>query len=330
MDTVLVIGGAGYIGSHTCLDLHRRGFVPVVYDNLHNGHRQFVKWGPFERGDIRDGVRLKQVFERYLPCATIHFAGLIEVGQSVIDPLSFFEINVGGTTAVLRAADEAGCRNVVFSSTCATYGIPLSAPIAESHVQMPISPYGRSKLMIEEMLRELQAHRGFSTAILRYFNAAGAAWESGIGEWHDPETHILPLAIDAALGLRDRFVINGCDYDTPDGTCIRDFVHVSDLADAHSRAVLHLLAGGASTAVNLGTGRGTSVQELLNMVEAISGQSIRIDRGPRRPGDPPALVADNAKAETVLGWKPSHDLSAIVESAWRWQRNRRQLNEKAA
>jgi len=316
---VLVIGGAGYIGAHTCLDLQRNGFTPVVYDNLSNGHRGFAKWGPFEQGDIRDLGRLTRVFEAYRPCATIHFAGLIEVGQSIRDPLSFFEINVGGSTAVLQAADAAGCRNIVFSSTCATYGTPSATPISEDHGQLPISPYGRSKLMVEDMLRELCAYREFATVILRYFNAAGAAPEHGIGEMHDPETHILPLAIDTALGLRDRFVVNGCDYDTPDGTCVRDFVHVLDLADAHTRAVKHLLAGRGASAINIGSGVGTSVQELLNMVEEVAGRSFRTDRGPRRPGDPPRLVADNRKARTVLGWEPRRDLRAIVESAWRWQ-----------
>lgn len=322
MENVLVIGGAGYIGAHTCLDLSLNGFRPVVYDNLSNGHREFVKWGPFEQGDIRDLDRLKRAFADYRPSAVILFAGLIEVGQSVRDPMSFFDVNVGGAICVLRAAEAAGCRKIVFSSTCATYGVPNEVPLSESHPQLPISPYGRSKLMIEEMLRDLNAYRGFSTVVLRYFNAAGAAPEHGIGEWHEPETHILPLAIDTALGLRERFLINGTDYQTRDGTCIRDFVHVRDLADAHTRAVQHLLAGGDNLAVNLGTGTGTSVQELLHMVEAVSGRPMRVERGPRRVGDPPALVADNRKARTLLGWRPTRDLEAIVKSAWTWQAGR--------
>lgn len=322
MNNVLVIGGAGYIGAHTCMDLFLNGFRPIVYDNLSNGHREFVKWGPLEKGDIRDSDRLTRVFAKYRPCAAIHFAGLIEVGQSILDPLLFFEVNVGGTISVLRAAEATGCCKIVFSSTCATYGIPDEVPLSENHAQWPISPYGRSKLMIEEMLRELSAHRDFSTAILRYFNAAGAALDCGIGEWHEPETHILPLAIETALGFRDHFVINGCDYDTPDGTCVRDFVHVMDLAHAHTRAVQHLLRDRGNIALNLGTGVGTSVQELLEMVEMVSGRPVLIHRGPRRAGDPPVLVADASRAWAQLGWKPSRDLAMIVESAWTWHRSR--------
>jgi UDP-glucose 4-epimerase len=327
---ILVIGGAGYIGSHTCLNLHQNGLTPIVYDNLSNGHREFVKWGAFEHGDIRDYARLKRVFEEYLPCAVIHFAGLIEVGQSVRDPLSFFDVNVAGSTAVLRAADAVGCRNIVFSSTCATYGVPLALPLSETHPQQPISPYGRTKLIVEEMLRELSAHSGFSTIILRYFNAAGAAPERGIGEWHDPETHILPLAIETALGMRREFVINGCDYETPDGTCIRDFVHVMDLADAHTRAVQHLLAGGGNAEINIGSGTGTSVRELLDMVQAVAGRPLRVRQGSRRVGDPPVLVADNSKALSILGWRPARDLAAIVESAWSWQSSRAIHSTEAA
>lgn len=322
MKNILVIGGGGYIGSHTCLDLSRKGFVPVVYDNLSNGHAEFVKWGPLEQGDIRDRARLDEVFQKYRPEAVIHFAGLIEVGQSVTDPLSFFDNNVAGSIAVFQAADAAGCRNVVFSSTCATYGVPLETPISETHPQNPINPYGRSKLIVEDILRELCAYSGFSAVMLRYFNAAGAASEEGIGEWHDPETHALPLAIDAALGRRERFSIYGQDYDTRDGTCVRDFVHVMDLADAHTKAVQYLLSGGESTAINIGTGTGTTVKELLDAVQAVSRRSFRIDKSPRRPGDSPALIADNSKAAQVLDWKPTRDLTDIVSSAWEWHSKR--------
>jgi UDP-glucose 4-epimerase len=319
---ILVIGGGGYIGSHTCLDLHRKGFTPVVYDNLSNGHAEFVKWGPLEQGDIRDRARLDQVFQQYQPAAAIHFAGLIEVGQSVTDPLAFFDNNVAGSIAVFQAADAAGCRNIVFSSTCATYGVPLETPISETHPQNPINPYGRSKLIVEDILRELCSYSGFSAVMLRYFNAAGAAFEEGIGEWHDPETHALPLAIDAALGRRERFSINGQDYETRDGTCVRDFVHVMDLADAHTKAVQYLMAGGASTAINIGTGTGTTVQELLDAVQAVSRRAFRIDKGPRRPGDSPALIADNRKAAELLDWKPTRSLTDIVSSAWQWHSKR--------
>ena len=322
MTNILVIGGGGYIGAHTCLDLHRKGYTPVVYANFRNGHPEFVKWGPLERGDIRDRARLDEVFRTHGPEAVIHFAGLIEVGQSVRDPMSFFDNNVAGSITVFQAADAAGCRNIVFSSTCATYGVPLQTPIAETHPQRPINPYGRSKLIVEEMLRDLCAHSGFAAVMLRYFNAAGAAFEEGIGEWHDPETHALPLAIDAALGRRERFSVFGQDYDTRDGTCVRDFVHVMDLADAHTRAVQYLLAGGASAAINIGTGTGTTVRELLDEVKAVSRRSFKVEEAPRRPGDSPALIAENRKAAEVLGWRPTRDLTAIVTSAWQWHSSR--------
>lgn len=320
MRNILVIGGAGYIGSHTCLELHRKGFTPVVYDNLSNGHREFVKWGPLEEGDIRDRARLQEVLDRYRPVAIILFAGLIEVGQSVRDPISFFDVNVGGAIQVLAAAEESGCRNIVFSSTCATYGVPQYAPLSELHPQNPINPYGRSKLLIEDILREMVALRGFSAVMLRYFNAAGAEPKEGLGEWHDPETHALPLAIEVALGVRAKFSIYGSDYDTRDGTCVRDFVHVMDLADAHARAVSYLLEGGESSAINLGTGTGTTVRELLSAVEAISGKSLNIELGPRRLGDSPILVADNRKAASLLGWTPGRQLDDMVASAFEWHR----------
>lgn len=317
-ETILVVGGGGYIGSHTCLDLSNKGFVPVVYDNFSNGHREFVRWGPLEQGDIRDKARLDEVFERYRPAAVVHFAALIEVGQSVKDPIGFFENNVAGSLTLLAAAKAAGCRRLVFSSTCATYGEPEETPMRESHPQAPINPYGRSKLIVEDMLRELDRYEGFRSVMLRYFNAAGADPEGRIGERHDPETHAIPLAIDAALGRRDGFSVFGEDYDTRDGSCVRDFIHVMDLADAHSRAVQYLIDGGDSIALNLGTGQGTTVKELLATVRDISGCDFTVEQGPRRIGDAPALVADNAMAKAVLGWTPRHDLNSIVQTAWNW------------
>ncbi|WP_269930284.1 UDP-glucose 4-epimerase GalE [Aminobacter sp. HY435] len=315
---ILVVGGGGYIGSHTCLDLANRGFRPIVYDNFSNGHREFVKWGPLEEGDIRDRARLDEVFAKYRPAAVVHFAALIEVGQSVKDPISFFENNVAGSLSLLAAAKAADCRRLVFSSTCATYGDPEETPMRESHRQVPINPYGRSKLIVEEMLRELDRYEGFRSVSLRYFNAAGADPEGRIGERHDPETHAIPLAIDAALGRRAGFSVFGDDYDTRDGSCVRDFVHVMDLADAHSRAVQYLIDGGDSIALNLGTGQGTTVKELLSTVRRISGRDFRVEQAPRRAGDAPALVADNAMALKVLGWTPRHDLNSIVSTAWNW------------
>ncbi|MEO9960685.1 MAG: UDP-glucose 4-epimerase GalE, partial [Nisaea sp.] len=293
---MLVVGGAGYIGAHTCLLLAQRGYVPVVYDNLTNGHAEFARWGPLELGDIRDRARLRSVFNRYEPEAIVHFAALIEVGQSVHAPLAFYDNNLAGTVSLLLAAEEAGLDKVVFSSTCATYGTPEFSPLTEDHPQAPISPYGWSKLLVEHILRDLAGLDRMRSVMLRYFNAAGADPETRIGEWHMPETHAVPLVIETALGRREQFRIFGTDYATRDGTCVRDYVHVMDLADAHVRAVDYLLGGGSSTALNLGTGTGTSVAELIEEVERVAGRPLNIERTDRRPGDPPVLVADNRRA----------------------------------
>src|SRR5712675_1757559 len=271
MTNILVAGGAGYIGAHTCLDLFSKGFTPIVYDNLSNGHAEFVKWGPLEIGDIRDRSRLDEVLAKYKPLAIIHFAAAIEVGESVRDHGAYYDNNVAGTITLLFAAQAAGIDKIVFSSTCATYGIPVSIPMGESHPQLPINPYGRSKLIVEQILQDLDRYRGLRSVILRYFNAAGADPEGRIGERHFPETHAIPLAIETALGKRSHFQVMGSDYRTRDGSCIRDFVHVSDLADAHTRAVGHLLSGGGSVALNLGTGQGTTVKELLSAIRRVSG-----------------------------------------------------------
>ena len=318
MENILVAGGAGYIGSHTCLDLFNKGYRPVTYDNLSNGHAEFVKWGPLEVGDIRDAKSLDDVLKKYKPVAIIHFAAAIEVGESVRDPISFYDNNVSGTISLLRAAQAAGVDKLVFSSTCATYGTPCRLPMDESHYQLPINPYGRSKLIVEQILKDLDSYRGFRSVILRYFNAAGADLERRIGEWHSPETHAIPLAIETALGRRAHFQVLGTDYDTRDGSCIRDFIHVLDLANAHTRAIEHLLNGHTSLALNLGTGRGTTVKELLATIERVSGRSINVSYGARREGDSPALVADNALAMERIGWVPDHDLDSIVSSAWNW------------
>ena len=318
MRDILVVGGGGYIGSHTCLDLAEKGYTPIVYDNFSNGHREFVKWGPVEEGDIRDRARLDEVFRKYAPAAVIHFAALIEVGESVKDPLAFYENNVAGSLTLFAAARAANCRRLVFSSTCATYGVPEQTPMTETHPQAPINPYGRSKLITEEILRDLCAHDGFRAVTLRYFNAAGADPDGRIGARHDPETHAVPLAIEAALGRRNGFSIFGDDYDTRDGSCVRDFVHVMDLAEAHTRAIDHLLNDGRSVALNLGTGKGTTVKELLAAIGDVVGREIAITQASRRPGDTAALVADNSMARDVLGWVPRNDLSSIVSTAWKW------------
>jgi UDP-glucose 4-epimerase len=248
----------------------------------------------------------------------VHFAAAIEVGESVRDPGGFYDNNVVGTITLLRAAQAAGIDKFVFSSTCATYGVPSSMPMNEAHPQFPINPYGRSKLIVEQILKDLDLYQGFRSVILRYFNAAGADIEGRIGEWHSPETHAIPIAIETALGRRPYFQVLGTDYDTRDGSCIRDFVHVLDLADAHTRAVEHLLNNGTSHALNLGTGHGTSVKELLEAVQHASGKNFKAKYGPRREGDSPALVADNSLARRTIGWSPRHDLKSIIDTAWNW------------
>jgi UDP-glucose 4-epimerase len=263
---------------------------------------------------------LDAVFTAHAPVAVLHFAARIEVGESVKSPGAFFDTNVGGAITLIEAARRAGVNALVFSSTCATFGDPLHLPMNEGHPQAPLNPYGRSKLMVEQALADYDRYVGFRSAILRYFNAAGADPEGRIGEWHEPETHALPLAIQVALGQRPHFTIFGDDYDTRDGTAVRDYVHVLDLADAHVAALRRLLAGGSSEAFNLGTGTGTTVRELINGVERASGAPLAVQIAPRRAGDAPVLVGDNAKARGLLGWTPGRDLDAIVSSAWRWHR----------
>ncbi|MBB3525138.1 MULTISPECIES: UDP-glucose 4-epimerase GalE [Rhizobium] len=317
-ETVLVVGGAGYIGSHTCLDLANKGYKPVVFDNFSNGHREFVKWGPAEEGDIRDRPRLDEVLAKHKPAAILHFAALIEVGESVKDPVSFYENNVIGTLTLLSAAQAAGINAFVFSSTCATYGLPQSVPLDETHRQVPINPYGRTKYIVEQALADYDQYKSLRSVVLRYFNAAGADFEGRIGEWHQPETHAIPLAIDAALGRRQGFKVFGSDYETRDGTCVRDYIHVLDLADAHVRAVEYLLKGGESVALNLGTGTGTTVRELLGAIEDVSNRPFPVEYIGRREGDSHTLVANNDKARDVLGWVPQYDLNQIIRSAWNW------------
>jgi UDP-glucose 4-epimerase len=317
-DTVLVTGGAGYIGSHTCLRLSEAGFAPVVYDDLSNGRREFVRWGPLEIGDIRDGARLDEVFAKHRPVAVVHFAALIEVGESVKEPGRFYSVNVGGAISLVEAARRAGVDKLVFSSTCATYGEPVRVPMDETHPQAPINPYGRTKLMVEQALADYDRYAGFRSVSLRYFNAAGADPEGRIGERHEPETHAVPLAIQTALGRRQGFKLFGTDYDTRDGTAVRDYIHILDLADAHVLALRRLLSGGGTDVFNLGTGAGTTVKELLAAIERVSGRPFPVEEVARRPGDSPALVADNRKAREGLGWSPRFSLDEVVKSAWDW------------
>ncbi len=318
--TILVTGGAGYIGSHTCKALSAAGYTPVTVDNLVYGHEWAVKWGPLEKGDILDAAFLDAVFSRHAAAAVLHFAAYAYVGESVLDPAKYYRNNVAGTLSLLEAMRRHGCRRIVFSSTCATYGVPNTLPLTEDHPQLPINPYGWSKRMMEQILADFQQAYGISYAALRYFNAAGADPEGEIGEDHDPETHLIPLVIRAALGTRPHIEVFGTDYPTRDGTAIRDYIHVTDLARAHVLAVEHLEAEPGSLILNLGTGFGATVKEVIDAVQAAAGSPVPVKEGPRRPGDPYGLYADAAKAERILGWKPERDLAAIVNHALAWHR----------
>ena len=319
MPPVLVTGGAGYIGSHACKALAQAGYTPVTYDNLVYGHPWAAKWGPLEEGDIADRPRLDGVLRRYKPVAVMHFAAYAYVGESVEDPGKYYRNNVAGTLTLLEAMRDHSIENFVFSSTCATYGVPEQVPIVETHPQCPVNPYGSSKLMIEQILRDFEQAHGLRSIALRYFNAAGADPEGRIGEDHDPETHLIPLVLDAALGRRPHITIFGEDYDTPDGTCIRDYIHVDDLADAHILALRALHNGAGSTAYNLGNGQGFSVREVIDQARSVTGCNIETRVGPRRPGDPPRLIGDATKIKQDLDWRPaSADLNEILRTAWRW------------
>ena len=318
MRDILVTGGAGYIGAHACKALAAAGHRPIAYDNLVYGHREAVKWGPLEDGDIDDRNRLNAVIDRYDIAAVMHFAAFAYVGESVSDPGKYYRNNVVGTLTLLEAMRDHAIPALIFSSSCATYGIPEVVPIRESEKQSPINPYGQSKLMSERIIADFGAAHGIRSGSLRYFNAAGADADGDIGECHDPETHLIPLALDAAAG-KGELTLYGDDYPTPDGTCIRDYIHVTDLAEAHVAALGRLLGGAESMALNLGTGEGASVREILDTVERVTGRPVPHQIGPRRPGDPPTLVADPSRARETLGWRArTSDLETIVKTAWNW------------
>lgn len=322
---VLVTGGAGYIGSHTCKALSQAGYVPITYDSLVYGHEWAVNWGPLERGDILDAARLDEVIAAYKPVAIVHFAAFAYVGESVSDPGKYYRNNVVGSLSLIEAARRHGIRNFVFSSTCATYGIPELLPITESSPQKPINPYGASKLMVERILDDFTHAHGLSHIALRYFNAAGADEDTVIGEDHDPETHLIPLVLDAASGRRASVTVFGTDYDTPDGTCVRDYIHVSDLAQAHVLALEALRKQAPSQKINLGLGFGFSVLDVIRTAERVSGLRVPVTFGDRRSGDPAALIADPSKAFDTLGWRPRHTtLQPIIETAWAWHQKRPQ------
>ncbi len=323
MRNILVTGGAGYIGAHTAKALAGAGFRPIAYDNFSNGHREAVRWGPLEEGDILDGARLAAVFERWRPAAVIHFAGLIEAGVSVREPLRFYQANVEGSCRLLEVMAASGVSHIVFSSSAAVYGEPETTPIREDHPLRPINPYGRGKLMVEQILADQASASDLGYIALRYFNAAGADPEGEIGEAHEPESHALPLAILTGLGQRPGFQIYGSDYPTPDGTAIRDFVHVSDLARAHVLALTHLLEGGTSDIFNVGTGNGVSVRQMVDAVGRALGGELPLTLDARRAGDPASLVASAERLQATLGWHPEFDdFDAIVASAVDWHRRR--------
>ena len=324
MHRVLVTGGAGYIGSHCCKAIRAAGFEPVVFDNLSTGHRMFCRWGPLLVGDIRSADDLDRAFQSVRPIAVMHFAAQSVVPQSVSSPSETFDVNVSGTLALLHAAATYNVQSVVMSSTCAVYGLPDRLPIDENVALNPISPYGASKAMAERILCDFEAAYGMRSVRLRYFNAAGADSDSGIGEWHEPETHLIPTVLDVALGLRPFLPVHGTDYDSSDGTAVRDYIHVEDLADAHVAALRHLVDGGPSMAVNVGTGQGATVGEVVRHVEAETGRKVRAVYGPRRAGDAPYLVANPTKAQHELNWSAKHGLETIVRDAWRWHNELRQ------
>lgn len=317
--TVLVTGGAGYVGSHACKALQRAGYGVVAYDSLVAGHREAAAFGPFVEGDIADTAAVRRAIRQHGASAVLHFAAFLDVGESVRDPLRYYRNNVIGTLSVLEAMKSEGVCEFVLSSTCATYGNPIETPMLESHPQRPINAYGQSKLAVEHALPHLERAHGFRWVALRYFNAAGADPDGQLGEEHHPEIHVIPRAIEAALG-GEPLQVFGSDYETPDGTCLRDYVHVSDLADAHVRALRWLEQGGHSGAYNLGTGHPRSVLDVIRSVERVTGHTVPWNLAPRRPGDPPALFASGGKARTELGWSPRfEDLDAIVRTAWDWR-----------
>ncbi len=320
-NTVLVTGGAGYIGSHVCKALAEAGYLPVTYDSMEHGHDWAVKWGPLVEGNVLDRQRLGKVMRQYMPGAVMHFASYIAAGESVENPEKYHHNNVVGSLSLLDTMRENGVDRLVFSSTAAVYGDPQQSPIPEGHALNPINPYGETKLKVEQHLVELSTIRQLNYIALRYFNAAGADPDGQIGEAHDPETHLIPLVMDAASGRRDDIAIYGTDYDTADGTCIRDYIHVNDIADAHLRALRALEEGASSRAYNIGNGQGFSVMEVIEAARRVTGREISIRLAERRAGDPPRLVGDAGLLRKELGWTPSHpDIENILDSAWSWHK----------
>ena len=318
---VLVTGGAGYIGSHACKVLAQAGYVPVTFDNMATGWKEAVKFGPLCEGDLLDRPALDAVFARYAPVAVMHFAALSLVGEAMADPGRYWRVNVGGSLNLIEAALAAECRDFVFSSTCATYGEPDGVAVDEETPQAPINPYGASKRAIEEMLRDFGRSHALRSVIFRYFNVAGADPEAEVGEFHRPETHLIPAMLEAVEGVRPALTLHGTDYPTPDGTPIRDYVHVMDLVDAHVAGLARLRAGGVGGVFCLGTGTGFSVRQVIDAAAAVTNQAVPVVEGPRRAGDALRLVCGSDRARRDLGWEPTRStLRQMIEDAWRWQR----------
>ncbi|NOE26800.1 UDP-glucose 4-epimerase GalE [Ruegeria sp. HKCCD6157] len=322
MKTILVTGGAGYIGSHACKALAQAGYLPVTYDNLITGWQDAVQFGPFEQGDLLDRDRLDEVFAKHKPDAVMHFAALSQVGDAMRQPGVYWSNNVTGSLTLIEAAVAAGCLDFVFSSTCATYGEHDNVVLDEYTAQYPLNAYGASKRAIEDILKDFEAAHGLRHVIFRYFNVAGADPEGEVGEFHRPETHLIPLMLDAIDGKRDGLTVFGTDYDTPDGTCIRDYVHVCDLVDAHILGLGWLEQGKGSRVFNLGTGSGFSVLEVIEQSRSVTNRPVPYTVGPRRAGDCTKLVSGSVRAENELGWKPKRStLETMIADAWRWHQN---------
>ncbi|MGV6849162.1 MAG: UDP-glucose 4-epimerase GalE [Marinibacterium sp.] len=322
MTRILVTGGAGYVGSHACKALARAGFEPVTFDSLVTGWRDAVKFGPFEQGDLLDKARVAEVFARYQPVAVMHFAAISQVGEAMKEPGRYWRNNVLGSLNLVEAAVKSGCRNFVFSSTCATYGDHDNVVLDEDTPQMPINAYGASKRAIEDVLRDFDAAHGLSHVIFRYFNVAGGDPDGEIGEFHRPETHLIPLMLDAVDGKRDALTVFGTDYDTPDGTCIRDYVHACDLVDAHVLGLKWLQDGKGSRVFNLGTGTGFSVREVIDEARAVTNRPVPYNEGPRRAGDATRLVSGSVRAREELGWEPTRStMRTMIADAWKWHQN---------
>jgi UDP-glucose-4-epimerase GalE len=323
---LLVTGGAGYIGSHVCKVAAAAGYLPITFDNLEGGHRSAVRWGPLEKGDLRDAERVRSVLERWRPQAVIHLAGLIDTAASVRDPSSYYASNVSASVVLLDAMRQMGASSLIFSSSAAVYGEPSYTPIDEQHRCAPLSPYGASKMMVECILKDYFRAYGLKSVALRYFNAAGADVEGDIGESHPCETHLIPLILEAAAGKRQNVAVHGEDYETRDGSCVRDYIHVSDLASAHILAVEYLQRREGAYAFNLGSGDGATVREIIDAAGRICGQPVPVATGSRRPGDPAVLLADSAQARSELGWRPAlSDLDTILSTAWAWHKKTWQI-----